>query len=179
MSDNSLLNNNQTEPTNEGLSADLSSATGSAAADLAAITKQAEDYLAGWQRAKADYANLKREQEVKYSDLIKYANEELLKELLPLVDYFKHALKAVPEAERGLAWVEGIRHIQSKLEQILAYYGVKEMEVIGEKFDPRLHEAVGEVGNSASDSGVIVEEVRTGFIYHDKVLQAARVKTAS
>lgn len=138
----------------------------------------AQQYLEGWQRAKADYANLKRETEGRMQDLVKYANAELLKELLPLVDYFKHALKNIPVEHKGESWVEGIRHIQSKLEQVLAYYGIKELEVVGEKFDPALHEAVGEVENLNESSGIIVEEIRTGFVLHDKLLQAARVKVA-
>lgn len=137
----------------------------------------AQEYLAGWQRAKADYANLKREVEADRLALTRYANEELLRELLPLVDYFKHALKAVPEPARGEAWVEGIRHIQSKLEQVLAYHGVKELEVLGEKFDPALHEAVAEV-ESSEPTGTIIEELRTGFMLHDKLLQSSRVKVA-
>lgn len=136
----------------------------------------ATEYLAGWQRAKADYANLKREIESKQLELIRYANEDLLKELLPLVDYFKQALRAVPPEQRGQSWVQGIQHIQSKLEQVLAYYGVKELNVVGEKFDPALHEAVGE--SDGAPPGTITEEVRTGFILHDKLLQAARVKVA-
>jgi molecular chaperone GrpE len=138
----------------------------------------ARQYLEGWQRAKADYANLKRETESRMQDLVKYANAELLKELLPLVDYFKHALKSVPTEHKGDSWVEGIRHIQSKLEQVLAYYGVKELEVVGEKFDPAFHEAVGEVENSGESGGIIVEEIRTGFMLHNKLLQVARVKVA-
>lgn len=144
--------------------------------DVEKLLAQNKEYLTGWQRAMADYANLKKEYELKQADMIKYASEELIKELLPLVDYFKHAFKAVPENERGSNWLEGIRHIQSKLEQILAYYGVKEMEVIGEKFDPALHEAVGEVDNKDYESGYIAEEVRTGFMWHERVLQPARVK---
>ena len=139
---------------------------------------KANEYLAGWQRARSDYANLKKETDLKQLELIKYANVELLQELLPLVDYFKQALRAVPESMKGLAWVEGVRHIQSKLEQILAYHGIKEMEVVGEKFNPELHEAVGQVENSEQNSDIIVEEIRTGFLLHDKVLQAARVKVA-
>jgi molecular chaperone GrpE len=138
----------------------------------------AQQYLEGWQRAKADYANLKRETEGRMQDLVKYANTELLKELLPLVDYFKHTIKNVPVEHKGEPWVEGIRHIQSKLEQVLAYYGVKELEVVGERFDPSLHEAVGEVENSGESGGAIVEEIRTGFMLHDRLLQAARVKVA-
>ncbi len=139
---------------------------------------QAQEYLAGWQRAKADYQNLKRETETRGLEMVRYANNELIKELLPLVDYFKHALKAVPPEQKGLPWVEGIGHIQSKLEQVLAYNGVKEMDVVGEKFDPTLHEAVGEVDAKDTESGIIVEEVRTGFRLHDKVIQVARVRVA-
>ena len=146
--------------------------------ELAQAYAQAQEYLAGWQRAKADYQNLKRETEVRSLEMVRYANNELIKELLPLVDYFKHALKAVPIEQKGLPWVEGIGHIQSKLEQVLAYNGVKEMDVVGEKFDPIQHEAVGEVEAQDTESGIIVEEVRTGFWLHDKVLQVARVKIA-
>ncbi len=146
-------------------------------AELEQLKAQAAEYLQGWQRAKADYANLKRESEAKFSELTQYATSELLTELLPLVDYFKHALRAVPPEQKGLPWVEGIQHIQSKLEQVLAYHGVKELEVVGEKFDPGVHEAVGEV-QSTEPSGTVVEEVRTGFMLHDKLLQPARVKIA-
>lgn len=145
--------------------------------ELVTAKAQAAEYLAGWQRATADYANLKRESEARQLELTKYANEGLLHELLPLVDYFKHALKSVPEAERGQAWVEGIRHIQSRLEQVLAYHGVKELEVVGETFDPALHEAAVEVASS-EPSGTIIEELRTGFMLGDKLLQPARVKIA-
>lgn len=138
--------------------------------------RQAAEYLAGWQRAKADYANLKKESDQKIIELTKYANEELIRELLPLVDYFKSALRAVPKEEAGSGWVEGIRHIQTRLLEIMAYHGVKEMDVVGEKFNPELHEAVEQV--EGNKSGIITEEVRTGFYLHDKVLQPARVKVA-
>ena len=142
--------------------------------ELAAARKQAEEYLHGWQRARADYANLKRESETRLVEVARYANHELLKELLPLVDYFKQALRAVPKEEAGSAWVEGIRHIQTRLLEVLAYHGVKEMDVVGEKFNPERHEAVEQV--EGEKSGIITEEVRTGFFLHDKVIQPARVR---
>ncbi len=145
--------------------------------DPDSLEKQAADYLAGWQRAKADYANLKKETDERLAQLAKYANEELLKELLPLVDYFKSALRAVPKEELGSGWVEGVRHIQTRLLEIMAYNGVKEMDVIGEVFNPELHEAVEQVTDGGKP-GNIVAEVRTGFYLHDKVLQPARVKVA-
>lgn len=138
----------------------------------------AEEYLKGWQRAQADYANLKKETEAKMLELTKYANQELIKELLPLVDYFKQALRAVPKTEAASSWVDGIRHIQTRLLEVLAYHGVKEMDVVGEKFDPSLHEAVMQVEEAGVASNTIVEEIRTGFTLFDKVLQPARVKVA-
>ncbi len=140
--------------------------------------KQAEEYLALAKRARADYQNLKKETEQKLASLALYASKEILLELLPLVDHFKHAFKNLPAGLKGEEWVEGIRHIQSKLEQVLAYFGVKEMEVINEQFNPQFHEAVGEVASQDQEHGTIVEEIRTGFMWHDQVLQAARVKIA-
>lgn len=145
---------------------------------LAAAQAQANEYLQGWQRARADYANLKRESEARQAELTRYAQAELLRDLLPLVDYFQHALHAVPQDKAGEPWVEGIRHIQTKLLEVLAYHGIKELETVGEKFDPSLHEAVAEVEGSGQPVGVIVEEVRGGFMLHDKLLQPARVKVA-
>lgn len=144
--------------------------------ELEIAKQQAAEYLAGWQRAKADYANLKKESDERLARLAQYANEELLKELLPLVDYFKSALKAVPKEEVSSTWVEGVRHIQTRLLEVMAYHGVKEMDVIGEKFNPELHEAVEQI--EGGKSGNITEEVRTGFYLYDKVLQPARVKVA-
>ncbi len=147
-------------------------------ADAEQLHLQATEYLQGWQRAKADYANLKRETDLKLVELTQHANEELLRELLPLVDYLKHALRAVPEDQRGQSWVEGVRHIQAKFEQVLAYYGVKELEVLGEQFNPELHESVGEVAAADVPPGAVAEVVRTGFKLHDRLLQPARVKLA-
>lgn len=172
MSDKTSVNNTNEEK----VLADNQTSTNDVA--ISKLLADNQEYLAGWQRAKADYVNLKKETDQKQLELIKFANMELIKELLPLVDYFKHAFKAVPESDRGSNWLEGIRHIQSRLEQILAYHGVKEMEVVGEKFDPNFHDAIGEIENSGYESGLIAEEVRTGFMWHDKVLQPARVKVA-
>jgi molecular chaperone GrpE len=146
--------------------------------ELAQAKREADEYLKGWQRARADYANLKRETDERLQELAGFANAELLKDLLPLVDYFKHALAAVPKEEAGSAWVEGIRHIQTKLMEVLAYHGVKELETIGEKFDPALHEAVQEEGGTDQPAGTVIAEARTGFTLHGKLLQPARVKVA-
>lgn len=183
MSENLLSTNQTTDQATDQISKNKTDQTAAAPSSAAAeptvdeLKQQAAEYLAGWQRARADYANLKRETEAKMMELTKYANQELLRDLLPLVDYFKQALKSVPADQAASPWVEGIRHIHTRLLEILAYHGIREMDVVGEKFNPELHEAVEEV-EAGGKSGIILEEVRTGFYLYDKVLQPARVKVA-
>ncbi|MDD5342204.1 MAG: nucleotide exchange factor GrpE [Patescibacteria group bacterium] len=154
-----------------------SEADASTKGELEKLKKQAEEYLNGWKRAKADYANLQKETDKRQLEFVQYANEGLLRELLPLVDHFKQAFKHLPEDLKASDWVEGIRHIQTNLEKTLAYFGVKEIPTVGEKFDPAVHEAVEQI-QSEEASGTIVEEVKTGFSLHDKLLMPARVKVA-
>lgn len=110
--------------------------------DLELLEKKNQEYLAGWQRAKADYLNLKKESEKKYQDLIKFANAGLIMEILPVLDNFKLAIAHIPEDQRGLDWVIGIMHIKKQLEDFLKNLGIEEIKTVGEKFNPEFHEAV-------------------------------------
>ncbi len=141
------------------------------------LKKKTEEYLDGWKRAKADYLNLQKEVEKRQLDFAKYANEDLIRELLPIIDHFKQAFKHIPDDLKSNDWVEGIRHIQSSLDKTLAYNGVKEIETENEKFNPELHEAVEQV-ESDQPSGSIIEELKSGFTLNGKVIQPARVKVS-
>ncbi|MFH1030711.1 MAG: nucleotide exchange factor GrpE [bacterium] len=110
--------------------------------DLELLEKKNQEYLSGWQRAKADYLNLKKESEKKYQDLIKFANAGLIIEMLPVLDNFKLALNHIPEDQKNLDWVVGMTHIKNQLEEILKNLGIEEIKTVGEKFNPELHEAV-------------------------------------
>ncbi|PIY95581.1 MAG: nucleotide exchange factor GrpE [Candidatus Kerfeldbacteria bacterium CG_4_10_14_0_8_um_filter_42_10] len=145
--------------------------------ELEIVQKQAEEYLNGWKRAKADYINFKREAEKKQKELIEFATAGLLLELLPLVDQFKQAFRHLPAEQKDDEWIKGIRHIQSNLNKLIENFGIKEIKTVGEKFNPEQHEAVGEV-ESDQDEGTVVEEVKTGFRMHDKVLIPAEVKVS-
>ncbi|MFA5106852.1 MAG: nucleotide exchange factor GrpE [Patescibacteria group bacterium] len=141
------------------------------------LRQQAEEYLNGWKRAKADYANLQKETERRQSEFIQFANAALIHELLPLIDHFKQAFMHLPAELNDSEWVKGIRHIQTHLNKILAEHGIQEIRTVGEKFDPTRHEAIEEV-DSDQPAGTIIEELKTGFLLHERVLQAARVKIA-
>ncbi len=131
--------------------------------------QKCEEYLQGWQRAKADYANLQKESEKNLGEFRKYAQEDLLQQLFPLVDYFKQGFSQVPEEEMETSWMQGIKYIQDNLEKILEENGVEEIKTVGEKFDPELHEAVKGEGEE------IIEEIATGFKLNGQVVRPAKV----
>lgn len=139
---------------------------------------KAAEYLAGWKRAQADYQNLRRSVEQEKIDMVKYANEALLQDLLPLVDHFNMAFKAVPEKDRTSSWLKGVEHISTNLKQILQEYGVTVMNTVGQKFDPTQHESVGETPSDQPD-GIVAEEMSAGFLLHGKVIQPAKVKIST
>ncbi|MBI2426385.1 MAG: nucleotide exchange factor GrpE [Candidatus Kerfeldbacteria bacterium] len=145
------------------------------ARELEAARTEAQTNLDGWKRAKADYQNLLKDSARERLETVKFATENLLHELLPLVDYFKYGLKAVPEAEKNSAWMQGMTHIYNQFMSVLKDHGVEELKTVGEKFDPAMHQSVEEV-KSDTKPGTIVEEVASGFRLNGKVIQVAKVK---
>jgi len=145
--------------------------------ELKIVQKQAEEYLNGWKRAKADYINFKKETEKKQKELIEFATAGLLLELFTLVDQFKQAFRHLPVEQKDGEWIKGIKHIQSNLNKILKNYGIEEIKAVGEKFNPQWHDAVEEVESDQAE-GTVVEEVKTGFKMHDKVIVPAKVKVS-
>ena len=146
--------------------------------EIALLRTQCEEYLNGWKRAMADYQNLVKDVAKEKLEFVKFANQNLILELLLILDNFKLAFSNVPDAEKNGAWVVGFSHIKKQLEDFLRENGVEEIKTVGEKFDPMLHEAVEKVENSEKESGVIVDEKRSGYKLHGKVVQAAKVVVA-
>lgn len=125
-------------------------------------------------RATADYRNLQRETDQKIQDMRKFANDQLLSELFPLVDYFDSALDAVPDEQKDQSWIQGIRHIQDYLMQILKNHEVERMQTLGQMFNPNIHEAVGEEASDQPDQ-TVVREAQAGFTLHGKMIRPAKV----
>jgi len=139
---------------------------------LAEEKKKAEEYLANWQRAQADFINYKRRTEQERLDFNDYANANLLCNILPVLDDFERALKAVPEEFAKEDWVEGVRLVDKKFRTILEGMGVKEIKCLGEPFDPNLHEALRQ---EKGKEGIVVDEYLKGYMLNDKLLRAAKV----
>ena len=137
------------------------------------LEKEKEEYLNGWRRAKADYMNLQKDEVKRMEEIIKFANLELIKELLLVLDSFELSIIATkdPEAKKG------IEIIYSQLEKILNKQGLEKIKALGEKVDPALHEAMLQE-ESDKESGTILEEMVRGWKLNEKVIRPTKVKIA-
>lgn len=142
--------------------------------------KQKEEYLAGWQRSRADLLNYKREEMERISGLFKYGAEEMILKILLILDNFEIIENKLPEVLKKDENIKGILQIKNQLLDFLKSYGVEEIKSVGEKFDPNLHEVVEEVAENGSpqakESGVIADEVQKGYKINGRLLRPAKVK---
>ncbi len=149
--------------------------------DIAKITAERDEYLEGWKRAKADYANLKRDSERMQGELAKYAAASLIAELLPVLDGFKKADGHRPSAADPKAveqWMEGIGHVRTQLEALLGRAGIAPIEEEGIPFDPSRHEAMLAEKREGAPPGTVIKILEPGYTLHEKVLRPAKVIVA-
>ena len=139
---------------------------------LAAAEGQRDEYLAGWQRAKADFINYKKEEFAHLQEVAKYGSEDLIKDMISVMDNFDLGLRSL---EKAGPVEKGIYLIRSQIEDILKKRGLAKMEVkVGDIFDPATMEAMTEI-ESDLPHGAVVEEIEPGYRLHEKVLRASRV----
>tara|TARA_Y100000310_G_scaffold345182_1_gene462429 strand:- start:1094 stop:1681 length:588 start_codon:yes stop_codon:yes gene_type:complete len=136
-----------------------------------------KEYLDGWQRSRAEYANIKKEFENSRSYLKKIAHEEIIVDILPVLDSFEMAFANKDLWEKvDKNWRMGVEHIHNQMTQILDNYGLSACDDIGKKFDPMRHTSVETVGvDSKSDDGVIIDVIQRGYTLGDTIVRSARV----
>ncbi len=139
---------------------------------LAAEKKKAEEYLASWQRAQADFINFKRRSEQERLEFNKFASAGTVISLLPVLDDLERALAAMPTEFDGHDWVEGVRLVERKFKSSLELQGVKPILALGMAFDPNFHEAVRE---DRGPEGMVIQEFQKGYTLNDKLLRPAKV----
>jgi len=140
---------------------------------------QAQEYLEGWQRERAAFANYRKRVEAERAQFAAEATALFIRKLLPIMDDFERALQTLPDNLRHLTWVEGVALIYRKLQLALESEGVRPIEVKpGDPFDPMLHEAVLYEPAEGFADGQIVEELQKGYKLGDRVLRPTLVKVA-
>ena len=144
--------------------------------ELEECQKLKDEYLAGWQRERADFLNYKKEELERIGEILKYTNVGLILNILPILDNFEIAEKKIPEDLKNDENVKGILQLKNQILDFLKNQGVEEIKSIGEKFDPNLQEVVEEVKIEGKESGIIIEEIQKGYKINGKVLRPAKVR---
>jgi molecular chaperone GrpE len=148
--------------------------------ELAASQAKSDEYLAGLQRERAEFANYRRRTAEEREAMLGLAGEDLIRKVLALADDFDLAIDARPEAIASDPWVEGVAAIDRKLRALLESEGVQQIDASpGRPFDPREHEAIATVPSADHREGEIVDEVRRGYRLRDRVVRPALVAVAA
>lgn len=140
--------------------------------------KELENLL---KRVQADFDNYRKRLEQEKTQITQFANANLITELLPVLDNFKRALAHRSLGEGGAvdSWLTGINAVEKQLEDILGKQGLKAIEVvIGDQFDPTLHEALVHQPSPGHQPNSIVKIVEHGYQLNGKVLRPAKVVVA-
>lgn len=144
--------------------------------ELDECASQRNEYLAGWQRAKADYINFRNAKEQFMEEFRKYAQEDMLLELIGVADSFDILVKHHSEELSDNEWGKGILQIKNQLENILRSHGAEEIGMEGENFKPEFHEALEIIEAADGEDGKITEVLRKGYHLHGKIIRPAGVK---
>lgn len=129
-------------------------------------------------RQKADFDNTKKRLERDKVDAIKFANERLLAEILPIMDNLDRAMASLAEGHDPDKVMKGLKLAQAEMHQVLELHGVEMVKSVGEAFDPHVHEAVGAVESAEKEEGTILEEVQRGYMLNGRLIRPSRVKIA-
>jgi len=138
--------------------------------------KQKAEYLAGWQRARADFLNYKKDEIERINEVLKYANAEFILKVLPILDNFDLVEKNITDDLKNNEYVKGIFQIKAQFLDFLKTQEVEPINCLGKKFDPNFHEVVAEVETENTEMGIIIEEVQKGYMINGNLLRPAKVK---
>ena len=132
-------------------------------------------------RVTADLENFKKRAAREKSEAIKFANENLLQKLIPALDNFDMALAAVQSADGGAATQSlqtGVNMIYQQLKNTLIETGLEEIDATGKPFDPNLHEAVSQKETAEAPEGQVIQQLRKGYRFRERLLRPASVVVA-
>ena len=139
--------------------------------------KKSLEYLAGWQRERADALNARRDYEQKLESLKEIVKEELLADFLPIMDSINLAVQSVPEDVAKTSWFAGIAGIGKQVDAFLGKMDMQRISAVGKPFNPHEHEAMEMVDNAdPQKSQTVAEEVQPGYALKGKVIRPSLVK---
>ncbi len=148
-------------------------------AELAQAKAKAEEHYDHLQRLQAEFDNYRKRTLKEKTEIIKYASERLVGELLPVLDNFERAASAAQINPDFTSFSQGVEMILRQLQTALSKEGLKAMDAVGQPFDPNLHDAVLRVDSEEHPENTVVEELQKGYFLKEKVLRPSMVKVSN
>jgi molecular chaperone GrpE len=145
---------------------------------LAAKTEEVKRLQDRLLRLQAEYENFKKRTARERVEFLKFSNESLLLEVLPVLDNLDRALASARAEASFASLVSGVEMIVRLFRSTLEKYGVKPMEAVGQPFDPSLHQAVAQLKSSDGLENHVVDEIQKGYFLEGRVLRAAMVRVS-
>lgn len=129
-------------------------------------------------RQAAELENFRKRSARERDDAIRFANESLIKDLLPVVDNLERAIAHASGGGNGKPLVDGVEMVLRGMLDVLAKHGVSPISAQGQAFDPNKHEAMSQVESDAHEPNSVVEELHKGYLLRDRLLRPALVSVA-
>ena len=133
-----------------------------------------EQYL----RTLAEMENLRKRTQRDKEDLAKYANESILREILPVIDNLERAVEHAEQAENDDGLFEGVQMTLTQFNQLLSKFGVEPVDAVGQLFDPAYHQAMGQMESAEHPVNTVVQQMQKGYELNKRLLRPAFVMLA-
>ncbi|MCA9472199.1 MAG: nucleotide exchange factor GrpE [Nitrospirales bacterium] len=146
--------------------------------DLEVKTEESRTSQDKYLRLAAEFENYKRRAQRDQADAIKFANEKLIKDLLPTLDNLERAIQSAEEQKAIGPLLEGVALTYKQLLESLTKIGLQQVSSLGEAFDPAKHQAVAQVESDSAPPNTVVEEYQKGYFLHDRIVRPAMVTVA-
>ncbi len=140
--------------------------------------KLKNEYLACWQRERADFINYKKNELTRMGELMSYSNIDLILKILPILDNFELVENKLPEQLKNDKNIKGLLQIKVQIKDFLKNQKIEKIKSIGKKFDPNFHEVISEVQARGKGQGIIVEEIQKGYKFNERIIRIAKVRVA-
>jgi molecular chaperone GrpE len=130
-------------------------------------------------RAAAEMENFRRRMEREKADLLRYASENVMRDLMPVLDSFDKAIGSAPQSDQNAANViQGMQMVQKQLLDALAKHGLEPIKAPGEPFDPNFHQAIQKIESADVSLETVQQEFAKGYLINGRLLRAAMVSVA-
>ena len=146
--------------------------------ELTQAKAEAVSYKDQYLRSRAEFANAKKRMDKERLDTYTLALVDVMKKVLPALDDFDRAVANAPAPVLGDSWFEGLELVQRKMFAVLEGLNIEKMKVVGELFDPMLHDGVMQEESDEYESGTVTKELQTGYRRGDRVIRPALVAVA-